>query len=1090
MTRHRLAFTSWLAWTAFVIYGSLLPFDFRPIELDRAWLLFRQAPFLVLGVESRADWIANGVLYAPVGFLTATLLLRALGPALSGLALALAAVWCATLALGIEFAQLYFPPRTVSLNDLLAECLGSALGIALSPVLSPWLQTLQRVRRHDRQRLGSLLLPAYLLAYPAFCWFPYDILLAPGELQHKLSSASWGWWLAAAGPRPVLAALQLGLELILSLPYGWWLARRGSTDRVGLPAAAAAGGLLGLAIETGQLLIASGISQGASVLARTLGVLFGALLWRQRHRFGLQQLAQGVRRHALPLLLAHGLLLAVVTGWFVRPWQGLASAQAQWHTLRLMPFYYHYYTTEAVALFSLGSVAVMYLPVAAFGWSMRWSAATTGAFAGLLCLVMEASKLFLADTHPDPTNLLIAMVACAAALRGLDGLANAAAPPPAVQHALPAVAPGLPAPNTAEAADAAAATRANGPGRRRGTLVLTTLLGLAALSALRLPTFALPVSLLLLACAVAVWQRPLLALAIVPAALPVFDLAPWTGRFYWDEFDLLCLVCWTVAMHRTRPSRGARPGLDGLTWAFGAVALSLLIGSLRGFVPWQLPDLNSFIGYYGGYNTLRIVKGAVWAWCFVGLFHRLSAEGGTRQRSFAAGMQVGLALTVAVILWERAAFVGWFDFAADYRVTGPFSAMHKGGAYVECYLAVASAFAATAALRARSWAVRLASGGLLLATAYAQMVTFSRNGYAAFALVLVIVFGLGLLTRRWTDHAPSASRPPTAAAAAILLALVLGLAWPIASGDFARERLAQSARDLSVRQDHWADALAQRDPDALTTLLGVGLGRFPESHFWRSQEPRRAAGFQLMGNGDDAYLRLGTGAAIYIEQIVDLPRATDYQVRARIRSNQPGSTQVVTLCQKWMLTSATCASATLAAGPVAGVWQSVVAPLPARALTAQAWFAYRPLKLTLVTPSQNASIEIDDLQLVTKAGTNVLANGDFSAGLDRWFFATDVDPPWHIHSLPVALLFDLGWFGLLAWATLAAVSLVKGLRSAWRGSASALAAVAGVLAFLVSGSLNTLFDAPRFLFLLLVLLWLTGRSGVRRPPPLPAAQGP
>ena len=53
---------------------------------------------------------------------------------------------------------------------------------------------------------------------------------------------------------------------------------------------------------------------------------------------------------ALPLLLVHGLLLAVVTGWFVRPWQGLDHAQAQWQALRLMPFYYHYYTTEAVAL--------------------------------------------------------------------------------------------------------------------------------------------------------------------------------------------------------------------------------------------------------------------------------------------------------------------------------------------------------------------------------------------------------------------------------------------------------------------------------------------------------------------------------------------------------------------------------------------------------------------------------------------------------------------------------------------------------------------------------------------------------------------
>jgi hypothetical protein len=32
------------------------------------------------------------------------------------------------------------------------------------------------------------------------------------------------------------------------------------------------------------------------------------------------------------------------------------------------------------------------------------------------------------------------------------------------------------------------------------------------------------------------------------------------------------------------------------------------------------------------------------------------------------------------------------DFAGDYRVTGPFSAMHTGGAYIECFLVVAFAF--------------------------------------------------------------------------------------------------------------------------------------------------------------------------------------------------------------------------------------------------------------------------------------------------------------------------------------------------------------------------------------------------------------
>jgi hypothetical protein len=664
-----------------------------------------------------------------------------------------------------------------------------------------------------------------------------------------------------------------------------------------------------------------------------------------------------------------------------------------------------------------------------------------------------------------------------------------AQPPPALL-ASPAAMPaprvdGAPVTESIAAA-AALAGRPAGQGRAAAlqvarALALALALALAAWSAQRLPLFALPVSLLLLVCAGVVWQRPVLALALVPAALPVLDLAPWTGRFYWDEFDLLCGVCWAVAMFRSPPPPRRNARWDGLTLAFAALALSLLIGTVRGGWPWQWPDENSFIGYYGGYNALRIVKGALVAGGFICLFRRLAPLAHERQRLLAVGMNSGLALAVALILWERTAFVGWLDFAADYRVSGPFSAMHKGGAYIECYLAVASAFAATSALQARDWLTRLASAGLLLGAAYALMVTFSRNGYAAFALMLVLVLGLGAWRTLPADRAAAATRLPLWAVAAALLALVAGMAWPIVGGPFARERLAQAGHDLSVRQAHWADALAQRDADWATTLFGMGLGRFPESHFWRSQEPRRAASFQLMAEGDQRYLRLGAGSPIYVEQGVDLARDTDYRVRARLRSNVAGGTLSVTLCQKWLLTSMACSAVTLASGATAGAWQTVEATLPARALTAQPWFAYRPLKLSLVTPAQSLLMDIGDVELLTDADATVLANGDFSAGLDRWFFATDVDPPWHIHSLPVALLFDLGWFGVLAWTVLVALVLVRGAHAAWQGSPNALAALAAVLAFGVSGSLNTLIDAPRFLFLLLWLLWLAARGGEQGP---------
>ena len=85
------------------------------------------------------------------------------------------------------------------------------------------------------------------------------------------------------------------------------------------------------------------------------------------------------------------------------------------------------------------------------------------------------------------------------------------------------------------------------------------------------------------------------------------------------------------------------------------------------------------------------------------------------------------------------------------------------------------------------------------------------------------------------------------------------------------------------------------------------------------------------------------------------------------------------------------------------------------------------------------------------------------------------------HSQPsVSVLFDQGWFGVLAWLALLAVALRGGWRAARRGSAAGLAALAGLGAFLVSGSLNTLIDAPRFLWLFLVLAALAAHTRENR----------
>jgi VanZ family protein len=1099
MNRPAAALWLALAYGLFVVYGSLVPLDFRALPLDEAWARFQHMPFLKLGLESRADWVANGVLYAPLAFLVARAAFEHGLP--QWLAATLAALVCCALAVGVEFTQVFFPARTVSQNDILAECIGSALGAVSAPLLSRWLDRLAQGWRGGGARLLAHLLELYAVVYVLLCFFPYDLLLSQVELDGKWQSAHWGVWLAPQERGLFFTGLQWLVEVAMALPIGALPALQ--PRRGGLPVrAAAAGLLLGLFIEVGQFFVSSGISQGASVLSRGLGLAAGAALLPGVQAQGWTGLRAALRPWALPLWAVYLPVLAAVNGAFKHSWHGAAGAWASWQSTHLLPFYYHYFTSEALALFSLGSVALMYLPVAALGWARGHSAAFTAALTAGLVLTVEFGKLFVDDLHADPTNALVAVAGNALALAVLAMAQRPSARPVSVAgHAQ--VAP-------------ARAGAAAGPARAAGARWVWLLaLPPVAAWALAFPAFPVALTAGLTAAVVLVARWPVLALGLVPAALPVLDFAPWSGRFFLDEFDLLQAVCMAVAfarLPRTTPALSPAPStspgprrLRPLTLAFIALALSLALSSLRALWPPGWPDDNSFSSYTSAWNALRIVKGAVWAWLFVALWRRLPNPAPQRARVFSAGVLTGLALTVVLVGFERAVFASLWDFAADFRVTGPFSAMHKGGASIECFLAVASAFALATVLQpgrlVSRWPLRLAALAVLAGAGYATMVTYSRNGYAALAVVLLaslLVQGVAVLRRvqGWRHGLLGAG----------VAALLLAVALPIALGGYARQRLLQSSEDLAVRQAHWADGLALRDGSWTTALIGMGVGRYPQAHYWRSTEPVRAASYSLgrqaEGTGERRYLRLGQGATLYIEQIIQRPDigALRLSLDWRASVGQPGPQ--VLLCEKWTLTSLGCATAAAAppasprpgasgtvapaapAAPAASAaaasspaWQHAEWTLDASRLLARPAPWRAPLKLSLLTPEQGW-VDVTAMRLRTALGDDLLANGDFAQGMDRWFFATDKDPPWQLHSLPLAVLFDQGWLGVLAWSALALVALGGGMLALWRGQALVAAAVPALLGFAVSGALNTLIDAPRFLWLLLVLLWL---AAARRP---------
>ncbi|MYM88721.1 hypothetical protein GTP91_16255 [Rugamonas sp. FT82W] len=270
----------------------------------------------------------------------------------------------------------------------------------------------------------------------------------------------------------------------------------------------------------------------------------------------------------------------------------------------------------------------------------------------------------------------------------------------------------------------------------------------------------------LLAYGALLWWRPALWLLALPALLPVLDLAPYTGWFFVEEIDLLLLLTagfcyWHLDTH------GLRPRFPPLF----RISLVLLAGATgtavwRGLQPLPPIDANSFNSYLSPYNALRV--GKAWFWALVLLPPLKQAAGPNLaglQRFLLPGMLIGLGLVAGAATVERWQFPGLLNFASDYRITAPFSAMHTGGAALDGYMAMSAPLLA-AWLFGKQSLTRQASALLLLPLAlYAGLSTFSRGLYLAYAAAALMLLGMwngGLVRRRW----------PMAAAAAMGVAML------------------------------------------------------------------------------------------------------------------------------------------------------------------------------------------------------------------------------------------------------------------------------------------------------------------------------
>jgi hypothetical protein len=265
------------------------------------------------------------------------------------------------------------------------------------------------------------------------------------------------------------------------------------------------------------------------------------------------------------------------------------------------------------------------------------------------------------------------------------------------------------------------------------------LLGLAGFALNHFPVARVWLGVALVGYAGALWWQPRIWMLVVPALAPVLDLAPWTGWFFFDESDLFLAVTVAVGYLRTTGTQMPQRLHPAFGLLLGLLSLSYAISAYIGLVPLPPIDANAFSNYYSHFNSLRTLKGFLWALLLLPLLRRGIFDHNRLDPYLIAGMATGFAGVTLAALWERWAFTGLLDFASDYRITATFSAMHTGGAALDGYLAMALPFTALLIFRPKNAWVQGLGLALFIMGLYVSLVTFSRGLYLALVFIALMM---------------------------------------------------------------------------------------------------------------------------------------------------------------------------------------------------------------------------------------------------------------------------------------------------------------------------------------------------------------
>lgn len=267
------------------VYGSLVPFEFVSKSLREVWQDILRLDFLNLRPDSPADWVANLLLFVPIGFLGLGVLRMDRRPAM----LATMGAFIVTLggalltSAALELAQLWCTGRTSSPRDVVAQTVGAAVGATLWSLCG--MQVVARLRQVFGRVDAGERLDSVLCIVASFHLFasvlPLDLTIHPRELWHKIQSDRFNLTpLACLREASIELYFQCFLLVVMSALVGWLASRlykRSTGHRLDPLRALLLAVTFSVALEALQLFVYSRTCDIDDVIFGSCGFVLGAL---------------------------------------------------------------------------------------------------------------------------------------------------------------------------------------------------------------------------------------------------------------------------------------------------------------------------------------------------------------------------------------------------------------------------------------------------------------------------------------------------------------------------------------------------------------------------------------------------------------------------------------------------------------------------------------------------------------------------------------------------------------------------------------------------------------------------------------------